>query len=274
MSNALNILEYIDNNDLTSLKNSNLDYNRITFDEFIIYALDNKSPNEIITLLINNYKGRINIEILIYALKTLNLTILNVHKDKIGISYKFDDKFSKVIMTELLKKLYHEDEEIIDKIINSNFIKMTRKHLYKYIVRNFIPEYLKIFELLLNIKVGYRNLYIKMLTINEIRHINNKDYKKQFCDFCIRYMKNETCLLEYILIVNDEISTDILKEIEFTFNTRKLENISKYKISITNIDILVYLSQDDNFYEFVKINRDELIELCDEKCGDYIKTFI
>ncbi len=265
MSNSSDIIQYIMNVDLK--------YKDKILDNFVNFSLLHNSSDEIIELILGKHRYNINPEVSFYELELLRFGVLNKVKNDYHLEFKYNHCFLSKIMQVLIEILSDKDETIMKKLMKSKFVKYNRMFLNNYIVRNFIPEYLKIFEYLLDIEIAGRYSTITYLTINEIHHINNKDYKKQFCDFCICYMKNCKYLLEYILIVNSMISSDILKEIEFTFNVRKIEKLSKNQ-NITNIDILMYLSQDDNFHEFLKINKDELIESCNDECKKYIESFL
>ncbi len=258
------IIEIVKNNDLTSLKEKKL--NTITLYNLLTFAIDNNCSDDIIHYLIKD-RNYIHNDDYILSIKKVNMIILN-NKNlvKKPILHKFD-------CILIAKQLLKHDDEIIIKIVNSKYIEFIETELLYHLSINFTDENKKLLTIMLNESNKDKYYLIRNITHQILSKDNNSIIIHDFCNFCIYYLKDNEKLLNYIFFIGPITSISLLKEINFTLSLT-MQSLDKNNKIYNIIDLLQYLSNDDNFVEFAKINEKYLMTICDNECKKYIQTFI
>ncbi len=118
------------------------------------------------------------------------------------------------------------------------------------------------------ISLGINPHYPDFLDYNIDYCIRKKQYKLS-C-YLINYTENP---LKYLCEISDKILFEDFKELVKNGFTLSTEKITSYKLKFT-YDILIYLNEnDDNFHDFVKNNKEKLLEDNDEKCRELLQCY-
>ncbi len=283
------IKELIKNNDLNMLTKHNIS-NYFVFD-LIKYTLENNFSNDIVEYLLNIDNNHF------FPMHFYHLALSNLCFPLLSIKYNMEMTDSDIIkIVNNFNSISKYDDDTIRKILKTNFIKdillneEKNSSIYFHYYNN---TNLNVFKIAIEeLDDGFVYSIIRKRTsflitrskfhiFNNTRIVNintlldNEVY--EFISFSIdklKYNLKLTLYLFYNLNILSEVNLRDLRKSNFTL---KVENLNKYLFNrdykINNIDALICLSEQDNFNDFVKINKSFLKKYCNEECYNYIKTY-
>ncbi len=115
------------------------------------------------------------------------------------------------------------------------------------------------------------NQTIRSIEIYQTRDRDMKELMKRL-NYRMKYLKYNERLTDYVFLICFYVSIDTLRKMNFTLSVREISIFLFSNINIMNL--LLYLSNDDNFVDFVKLNEKYLMRICNDECKKYIQTFI
>ncbi len=110
----------------------------------------------------------------------------------------------------------------------------------------------------------------------------------EFVNFAIRVLKDNPKFTTYLFMYLKYVSVDCLSKLDFNLLNCEINRIVFYQIhyeifynkgnyldyKIDNLDVLILLSNQDNFNDFVKLNKSFLLEYSNKECHNYLSTFL
>ncbi len=182
----------------------------------------------------------------------------------------YKKKDFKMILHVLLK----ENDNVIKTVIDNNYFIINQVRFIKHISRNFTEENKKVITIFFSNKSPEDKYEIigSIILVANICINEKRSCFKNFCNFCLYYLKDDERLTSYVFAILPVVSIDILKEIDFKLQIVEIWTFFDKKINI--MDLILYLSNDDNFPDFAKLNKDYLIGISNDECKQYIESFL